>query len=310
MIQQIALVTGASSGIGRATAQLLAENGYYVFAGARRMDRLEQIRSDNIEPFELDVTNSKAIQSMVDHVISRRGRIDVLVNNAGFGQLGTIECVSMEAAHRQFEVNVFGYANFMQAVLPHMRTQKSGRIVNITSVSHGINTVDQLGRTAPTNAPLALQKLLQLWRTNSANAYSLTVSNGTGGGSFGAGSIVTLTANPAPSGTLFAGWTGASVASPNTTTTLFIMPTNNATVLALFTNLPAPTITAWQFAGGTSLVLTCTAYPSRPWAFESSTNLVNWVSVGTNFSDALGALLFTNPFSPGVPSQFFRVRSP
>ncbi|MEP6606631.1 MAG: SDR family NAD(P)-dependent oxidoreductase [Nitrosospira sp.] len=140
MIHQIALVTGASSGIGRATAQLLAENGYYVFAGARRMDRLEQIRSDNIEPFELDVTNSKAIQGMVNHVISSRGRIDVLVNNAGFGQLGTIECVSMEAAHRQFEVNVFGYANFMQAVLPHMRTQKSGRIVNITSVMGMIST--------------------------------------------------------------------------------------------------------------------------------------------------------------------------
>ncbi|MBA2660596.1 MAG: SDR family NAD(P)-dependent oxidoreductase [Nitrosospira sp.] len=140
MIQQIALVTGASSGIGRATAQLLAENGYYVFAGARRMDRLEQIRSDNIEPFELDVTDSKAIQSMVDHVILSRGRIDVLVNNAGFGQLGTIECVSMEAAHRQFEVNVFGYAGFMQAVLPHMRTRQSGRIVNITSVMGMIST--------------------------------------------------------------------------------------------------------------------------------------------------------------------------
>ena len=175
---------------------------------------------------------------------------------------------------------------------------------------HGINTVDQLGRPAPTNTPLALQKLLQLWRTNSANAYSLTVSNGTGGGSFGAGSIVTLTANVAPSGTLFAGWTGATVASPSAATTSFIMPANNATVLALFTNLPAPTISGWQFAGGTNLVFSCAAYPSRPWAFESSTNLVNWVSVGTNLSDALGGVLFTNAFSPGVPSQFFRVRSP
>lgn len=70
----------------------------------------------------------------MDHVISTKGRIDVLVNNAGFGQLGAIECVSMEAAHQQFEVNVFGYALFMQAVLPHMREQKSGNIVNIASI--------------------------------------------------------------------------------------------------------------------------------------------------------------------------------
>jgi NAD(P)-dependent dehydrogenase (short-subunit alcohol dehydrogenase family) len=140
MIQQIALVTGASSGIGRATAELLAANGYYVFAAARRIGRLEQMRSDHIEPIQLDVTDEGAIRMAVEHAISTKGRIDVLVNNAGFGQLGTIECVSMEAAHRQFEVNVFGYARFMQAVLPHMRKQKSGRIVNITSVMGKIST--------------------------------------------------------------------------------------------------------------------------------------------------------------------------
>lgn len=140
MTQRIALVTGASSGIGRATALLLAENGYYVFAAARRMDRLEQIRSDYIEPIELDVIDEDAICRTINHVISTKGRIDVLVNNAGYGQLGAIECVSMEAAHRQFEVNVFGYVRFMQAVLPHMREQKSGRIVNITSVMGKIST--------------------------------------------------------------------------------------------------------------------------------------------------------------------------
>ncbi|MDQ3185898.1 MAG: SDR family NAD(P)-dependent oxidoreductase [Pseudomonadota bacterium] len=140
MTQRIALVTGASSGIGRATAELLAKNGHYVFAAARRMDRLEQIRSDHIEPIELDVTDEEAIRGTVNHIISAKGRIDVLVNNAAFGQLGTIECVSMEAAHRQFEVNVFGYARFMQAVLPYMREQKSGRIVNITSILGKIST--------------------------------------------------------------------------------------------------------------------------------------------------------------------------
>jgi NAD(P)-dependent dehydrogenase (short-subunit alcohol dehydrogenase family) len=133
MTQKIALVTGASSGIGRATAQLLAKNGYYVFAAARRMHRLEQIRSERIEPVRMDVADAEAIQATVQHIISTKGRIDVLVNNAAFCQLGAIECVSMEAAHRQFEVNVFGYARFMQAVLPYMREQKSGCIINIVS---------------------------------------------------------------------------------------------------------------------------------------------------------------------------------
>jgi NAD(P)-dependent dehydrogenase (short-subunit alcohol dehydrogenase family) len=121
MTQRIALVTGASSGIGRAAAELLAQNGYYVFAVARRLYRLEEIRSDRIEPIELDVTDEEGINRAVGHIISTRGRIDVLVNNAALCQLGAIECVSMEAAHRQFEVNLFGYARFMQAVLPHMR---------------------------------------------------------------------------------------------------------------------------------------------------------------------------------------------
>lgn len=134
MTQKIALVTGASSGIGRATAELLAVNGYYVFAMARRVERLEQIRSDRIEPIPLDVTDEKAIALAIEHIILTKGRIDVLVNNAGFGQLGAIECVSMEAAHYQFEVNVFGYARFMHAVLPQMRKQKSGCIVNISSI--------------------------------------------------------------------------------------------------------------------------------------------------------------------------------
>ncbi|MEK6708191.1 MAG: SDR family NAD(P)-dependent oxidoreductase [Pseudomonadota bacterium] len=134
MRQRIALVTGASSGIGKATAELLAANGYYVFALARRMERLEQMRSRQIEPIRLDVTDAEGIRAAVEHVIASKGQIDVLVNNAAYGQLGAVECVSMEAAHQQFEVNVFGYARFMQAVLPHMRRQKSGRIINITSI--------------------------------------------------------------------------------------------------------------------------------------------------------------------------------
>jgi NAD(P)-dependent dehydrogenase (short-subunit alcohol dehydrogenase family) len=161
MSQRIALVTGASSGIGRATAELLAQNGYYVFAAARRMYRLEQIRSDHIEPVELDVADEEAIHRAVSHVMSTKGRIDVLVNNAAHAQLGAIECVSMEAAHRQFEVNVFGYARFMQAVVPHMRVQKSGYIVNITSTL-GKMTIPGYGwYTASKHALEALSETLR-----------------------------------------------------------------------------------------------------------------------------------------------------
>lgn len=134
MTQQVALVTGASSGIGKATAELLASNGYYVFAMARRMDRLEQMRTDNIEPIYVDVTDAETIRKAVNHAMNTKSRIDVLVNNAGYGQLGAVECVSMEAARQQFEVNVFGYACFMQEVLPYMRAQKSGCIINISSI--------------------------------------------------------------------------------------------------------------------------------------------------------------------------------
>jgi NAD(P)-dependent dehydrogenase (short-subunit alcohol dehydrogenase family) len=161
MDQQIALVTGASSGIGRATAELLAKNGYYVFAVARRKYRLEQIRSDHIEPIQLDVTDEEAIRTAVHHVMSTKGRIDVLVNNAAYAQLGAIECVSMEAAHRQFEVNVFGYARFMQAVLPYMRSQRSGYIVNVTSAL-GKMTIPGFGwYTASKHALEALSETLR-----------------------------------------------------------------------------------------------------------------------------------------------------
>src|SRR4051812_20698392 len=89
---------------------------------------------------------------------------------------------------------------------------------------HGINSKDQLGRSSPTNAPLALTKLLQLWRTNAASAYSLTVSNGSGSGNWGAGSIFSVTANPAPPGSAFSHWTGGGVSNAAATTTRFTMP--------------------------------------------------------------------------------------
>ena len=175
---------------------------------------------------------------------------------------------------------------------------------------HGINTVDQLGRSAPTNAPLALQKLLQLWRTNSANAYSLTVSNGTGGGSFGAGSILALAANPAPSGTIFAGWTSAAVASPNATTTSFIMPTNNAVVIALFTNLPSPQFISSTLSASNTISFDASAAANQPWVLETSPDLLNWIPVSTNPANGAGLLQLSVPVNIAPAQQFFRLRSP
>ena len=176
---------------------------------------------------------------------------------------------------------------------------------------HGINVVDQLGRTSPTNAPLALRQLLRFWRTNSVNAYSLTVSNGTGGGNFGAGSILTLTANPASSGKVFAGWNGAGVGNPAATTTLFIMPTSNVVVSAVFTNLPAPVIGNFQFyLGTTNLTLSVQAAANQPWILQCSTNLATWQNVTTNVSNGGGLVQFTNHFGAGTQQQFFRIRSP
>ena len=175
---------------------------------------------------------------------------------------------------------------------------------------HGINAVDQLGRTPPTNSPQALHKLLQLWRTNAANAYALNVNNGSGGGNFGAGSIVTLTANTAPSGAVFSTWMGASVASPGSTTTSFIMPTNNISVTAVFTNLPSPQITSVQLVGGSNLVLSWAAAANQPWVLQASTDLTNWVNMNTNLASNLGALTYSNLYQPGVPMKFFRLKSP
>jgi NADP-dependent 3-hydroxy acid dehydrogenase YdfG len=135
MVQQIALVTGASSGIGAAIAQHLAQAGLYVYATARRLDRLQALRTANIEPLQLDVTSPESVKAAIDHILQHSGRVDVLVNNAGYGQWGAFEDVSDADARRQFDVNVFGLADITRAVLPIMRQQHAGRIINITSVA-------------------------------------------------------------------------------------------------------------------------------------------------------------------------------
>ena len=140
MSTKIALVTGASSGIGEATALKLQALGYTTYAAARRVQRMEHLTRSGIRPLAMDVTDEEAMQSAVSQIIAEEGRIDVLVNNAGYGSYGALEDVPLAEARSQFEVNVFGAARLTQLVLPHMREQRSGTIINITSMGGKIYT--------------------------------------------------------------------------------------------------------------------------------------------------------------------------
>jgi len=134
MSDRVALVTGASSGIGEATARRLQEAGFATYAVARRTDRMSALEDEGVHTFAMDVTDDASMVAGVQRVVDEQGRIDVLVNNAGYGSYGAVEDVPIDEARRQFEVNVFGLARLVQLVLPHMRAQKSGRIINISSV--------------------------------------------------------------------------------------------------------------------------------------------------------------------------------
>jgi short-subunit dehydrogenase len=134
MTQPVALITGASSGIGDATARRLAELGYTVYAAARRVDRMDALKEHGIRTAALDVTDDASMVAIVERIIAETSRIDVLVNNAGYGSYGALEDVPIAEARRQFDVNVFGLARLTQLVLPHMRAQRDGYIVNISSV--------------------------------------------------------------------------------------------------------------------------------------------------------------------------------
>jgi NAD(P)-dependent dehydrogenase (short-subunit alcohol dehydrogenase family) len=140
MSMKVALVTGGSSGIGEATALKLNELGYTTYAAARRVERMDQLRSSGIRPIAMDVTDDDSMQSGIKHIVEEQERIDVLVNNAGYGSYGALEDVPISEARRQFDVNVFGAARLVQLVLPHMRQQRSGTIVNITSMGGKIYT--------------------------------------------------------------------------------------------------------------------------------------------------------------------------
>ncbi|MBA0179568.1 oxidoreductase [Pectobacterium carotovorum] len=140
MKSKVILVTGASSGIGEATALRLKASGHTVYAAARRVERMQKLAEVGIRVLPLDVTDSVSVQTVVDTIIAECGRIDVVVNNAGYGSYGAVEEVSPEEGRAQFDVNVFGAVRLTQLVLPHMRAQRSGTVINITSMGGKIYT--------------------------------------------------------------------------------------------------------------------------------------------------------------------------
>ena len=139
-MSKVVLITGASSGMGHAGAILLAQEGHKVYAGARRVDRMADLAEYGITAVEMDVSKGDDNERVVSQVIESEGRIDVLINNAGFGLFGPVEDVPLDDARYQFEVNLFGPAHLTQLVLPHMRAQGSGRIVNISSMGGKVFT--------------------------------------------------------------------------------------------------------------------------------------------------------------------------
>ena len=135
MTNRVALVTGATSGIGYETAGLLADHGYRVYAAGRRVERLKLLAHKGVTAVQMDLTDSASIQKAVARILQKEKRVDLLVNNAGYGSYGPVEQVSIDEVRRQFEVNLFGLARLTQLVLPAMRRARRGRIVNTSSMA-------------------------------------------------------------------------------------------------------------------------------------------------------------------------------
>lgn len=133
-MKKIILITGASSGMGKDFALSLLKKGHIVYGLARRVDKMKEIVQAGGKAIAMDVTDESQIQNAVDQVMKEQGRIDVLINNAGYAVYGPVEEVPIDVARRQFEVNIFGLASLTQKIIPIMRENKSGTIINISSI--------------------------------------------------------------------------------------------------------------------------------------------------------------------------------
>ena len=134
------LITGASSDIGKATAKRLLKEGYSVYAAARRVEQMRDLEDLGAIALKMDVTNEEDVVSGEERINVEQGGADILVNNAGFGLFGAMEDTPLDDARYQFEVNLFGAARLTQLVLPYMREQGAGKIVNVSSVGGKVYT--------------------------------------------------------------------------------------------------------------------------------------------------------------------------
>lgn len=145
-MSKIVLITGASSGMGKETAHLLLKNGFEVYAVARRIEMMEDLKKAGAHVLKMDITKDDDIQNVVNQIMKEKGRIDILINNAGFGMYGAMEDTKIADARYQFEVNIFGLARLTQLVLPIMRANTStklsdrAKIINISSMGGKIYT--------------------------------------------------------------------------------------------------------------------------------------------------------------------------
>jgi len=166
--QQTVLITGATDGLGRAAALLLAEKGYRVFAAGRsvekraELDRLAANKKLPLESLELDVCDDGSVNRAIQQVLQKAGNIDVLINNAGVGLMAVAEELKLDDLRRLYETNIFGLLRVTQAVLPHMRARKAGRILMLSSVA-GILTPPTYGAySSSKHAVEALSNALRL----------------------------------------------------------------------------------------------------------------------------------------------------
>jgi short-subunit dehydrogenase len=140
MNKKVILITGASTGIGKDTALRYIQEGHIVYGAARSLEKMHDIVTAGGHALQLDITDQASIEACISTIVKNEGKIDVLFNNAGYGEYGAVEDVSMERARYQFEVNLFGLASITKEVLPIMRKQKSGLIINTSSIGGKIYT--------------------------------------------------------------------------------------------------------------------------------------------------------------------------
>ncbi len=132
---QTVLITGASSGIGKAAARDLSQAGFKVYAVARRLEQMQELTAHGVTTLKMDITSDDDIDQVISQIAEETGGVDILVNNAGFATQGPVEEMPMEDARAMFDVNLFGLGKLTQSVLPHMREKQEGRIINVGSAA-------------------------------------------------------------------------------------------------------------------------------------------------------------------------------